>query len=100
MPYEPRALWATLSPALPAGIRVELAAIVQEGIDGQRRGPHAPAAGPQSGHRPAAVDAPPGAQESRRLQAARTARARALGWAAEAMDVLETAVGHSAARAQ
>ena len=39
-------------------------------------------------------------QASRRRQYALTERAHALGWAAEAIDVMETAVGHSAARAQ
>jgi DNA invertase Pin-like site-specific DNA recombinase len=39
-------------------------------------------------------------QESLRLQYALTERARALGWAAEAIDVIDTDVGHSAASAQ
>jgi len=39
-------------------------------------------------------------QESLRLQYALTERARALGWAAEAIDVIDTDVGHSAANAQ
>jgi hypothetical protein len=39
-------------------------------------------------------------QESLRLQDALTERARALGWAAEAMDVIDTDGGSSAARAQ
>jgi len=39
-------------------------------------------------------------QESLRLQYALTERARALGWAAEAIDVIDTAVGHSAASTQ
>jgi DNA invertase Pin-like site-specific DNA recombinase len=39
-------------------------------------------------------------QESLRLQYARTERAHALGWAAEAIAVMETDVGSSAARAQ
>jgi DNA invertase Pin-like site-specific DNA recombinase len=39
-------------------------------------------------------------QESLRLQYALTERAHALGWAAEAIDVIDTDVGHSAASAQ
>ena len=39
-------------------------------------------------------------QESLRLQDALTERARALGWAAEAIAVLDTDVGHSAVSAQ
>ena len=38
-------------------------------------------------------------QESLRLQYALTERARALGWAAEAIEVIDTDVGHSAASA-
>jgi DNA invertase Pin-like site-specific DNA recombinase len=39
-------------------------------------------------------------QESLRLQYALTERARVLGWAAEAIEVIDTDVGHSAASAQ
>src|SRR6266545_7104147 len=39
-------------------------------------------------------------QESLRLPSALTERARALGWAAEAMEVIDTDVGHSAASAR
>src|SRR5437588_8691995 len=39
-------------------------------------------------------------QESLRLQSALTERARALGWAAEAIDVIDTDVGQSAAQAR
>lgn len=39
-------------------------------------------------------------QESRRLPYALTDRAHARGWAAEAIDVMDSDVGHSAARAQ
>jgi len=38
-------------------------------------------------------------QESLRLQYALTERARALGWSAEAIEVMDTEVGHSATRA-
>src|SRR2546428_5886724 len=39
-------------------------------------------------------------QESLRLQDARTEHARALGWSPEALEVVETDLGHRAARAQ
>jgi hypothetical protein len=103
MPYDPCAIWHTLSPALQAHICAEFAAIFQEVIHVQLRGHHTPASDPQSGHLYSPVDPAPQAlshQESLRLQYALTEHAQALGWSPEAIEVVDTDLGHSAASAQ
>ena len=101
MPHDPRTIWLALSPALQAAIRAEFAAIFQEVIDVQRRGHHAPTSDAQSSHLDSAVNAPPGTEPSGKSAAPVCAhqRARALGWPVEAIEVIDTDVGHSAVSA-
>jgi DNA invertase Pin-like site-specific DNA recombinase len=66
MPYDPRAIWHVLSPALQAHIRAELAAIFQEVIDIQLRRHHTPTSDPQSHDLHSAVDPPPSLEPPRK----------------------------------